>query len=182
MSRGIENIRTQWLIVRHLRGEAKAFEQIVALWERRLFYYLRRMLRAEEDAWDVLQEVWLQVFRRLPELRNPTAFPAWLYRIGHHQAISLLRKQRRLDVAMDGDGSLGVTESVELTFTADDAEEVHAALARLPQAQREVLTLFFLEGFPVSDIAEIVEAPEGTVKSRMHYGKQALRKEMETHG
>lgn len=177
----IEHIRTQWLIVRHLQGEPKAFEQIVALWERRLFYYLRRLLRAEEDAWDVLQEVWLQVFRRLPELRDSAAFPAWLYRIGHHQAVSLLRKQRKLEVAMDGDGCLEVQDSAELNFTASDAEEVHAALARLPQAQREVLTLFFLEGFSISDIAEIVEAPEGTVKSRMHYGKQALRKEMESH-
>ena len=79
------------LTVRWQRGDRSAFEEIVRLWERSLFYYLRRLAPSEADAWEFLQETWIKVFRSLNSLRDPHALPALLYRTALNTAISRLR-------------------------------------------------------------------------------------------
>jgi RNA polymerase sigma-70 factor (ECF subfamily) len=80
------------LVVRWQRGDRSAFEGIVQRWERSLFYYLRRLSPSEADAWELLQETWLKVFRSLGSLRDPRALPAFLYRTARNAAISRLRR------------------------------------------------------------------------------------------
>ena len=167
------------LVLRCQRGDRSAFERIVAMWERPLFYYLRRLAPSEEDTWDLLQETWLKVFRAIGSIRDPRTLPAFLYRTARNTAISRLRMPGFHEITTAGNDAdvTALQPSPDDDVSAfDDAEQVHHALDQLPMPQREALTLYFLQDLSLEEIAELLGVPVGTVKSRMHYGKQAVRK------
>ena len=173
-------VHSELLLVRHRAGDARALPELVALWEKPLLYYLRRLLSSEEDAWDALQETWVRVVRELGGVRDGRALPAWLYIVARNSAFSLRRRRRpteRLPEAGEED-ELAAAEP-EPSLAGFDPLDVHRALARLPLAQREALTLHFLEGFGVAEIGVITGTAEGTIKSRLHYARLALRKLLE---
>ena len=163
------------LTVRWQRGDRGAFEGIVKLWERSLFYYLRRMLPTEADAWEVLQETWLSVLRSLSKLRDPHALPAFLYATARNVAVTRLRGRGiQFQPADPDNGQVAVDEGEVVAL--DNAEAVHHALDKLPVPQREALTLFFLQDLTIEEMAEVLGVAVGTVKSRLFYGRQAMRK------
>jgi RNA polymerase sigma-70 factor (ECF subfamily) len=162
-------------VVRFQRGDADAFEQLVKLWERPLFYYVRRISGSEADAWELLQETWLKLFRSLGSLRDPRTLPAFVYATARNTAISRLRKRGSQEMESYTDElHAGTAEAAVDAF--DNAELVHHALDQLPLAQREALTLFFLQDLSLEEIATLLDVPLGTVKSRLHYAKIAIRK------
>jgi len=167
------------LVTQFQRGERQAFAGIVRLWERPLFYYLRRLAASEADTWDLLQETWLRIFPALDALRDPRTLAAFLYATARNVAITRLRLRGR-DEQSYNDASEAAGSALDYAFIAfDDAEQVHHALDQLPLPQREALTLYFLEDLSIDDIAHVLKVPAGTVKSRLHYGKQAIRKFLE---
>ncbi len=162
------------LVLKCQRRDEKAFREIVNSWEPRLYYYLRRIVENENDVWDILQETWLAVFKNIRKLEDPLKFPTWLYRIGHNKAVNLLRKENRYaqmtveqtaDYCQNNTTVLAVNEQTEL---------VHELLGKLKLAHREVLTLHFLEGFSIQEMARIIGISEGTAKSRLYYAKHKL--------
>ncbi|HEY4234888.1 MAG TPA: sigma-70 family RNA polymerase sigma factor [Lacipirellulaceae bacterium] len=165
----------EWLVVRCQQGHEEAFEELVSRWEARLFYYIRRLTPTEEDAWDVLQKVWLAVVSGIKSLQDGRLLPVWLYRVARNSAASHFRAGRTDRESRDYAEDLTDIEQPDQDFTSEDAEQVHHALDKLALPFREVLTLFFLEGLSVAEIARIVDIPEGTVKSRLHHAKRALR-------
>jgi RNA polymerase sigma-70 factor, ECF subfamily len=177
--RTTEAIYEELLALRCRRGEKAALEELVRTWEKRLFYFIRRLVDEEQDAWDVLQQTWLRVLSGIGALREPRSLGPWLYRVARHAAFNhgqvratYRRFLQEYQAAAPGD------EALELE-NVDNAEQLHHGLLRLPVPQREVLTLFFLEGFSIDQIAQILDAPSGTVKSRLHHAKKALRAVLE---
>lgn len=166
-------LETELLVTQCQRGDQAAFEGIVRLWERSLFYYLRRLAPSEAETWDLLQETWLKVFRAIETLRDPRTLPAFLYATARRVAISRLRVRGIESVEPDVEVSAPADDAV---IAIDDAELVHHALDQLPVPQRETLTLYFLQELSIEEIALVLDVPVGTVKSRLHYAKQALRK------
>jgi RNA polymerase sigma-70 factor (ECF subfamily) len=166
------------LVVRYQRGDRAAFEGIVRLWEQSLFYYLRRLAPIEADAWELLQETWLKLFRSLGTLRDPHALPAFLYTTARNTAISRMRQRDFQDAESYCDEIHDASASNEIAVF-DNAEQVHRALDQLPLAQREALTLYFLEDLSLDEMAALLGVPLGTVKSRLHYAKLAMRKILE---
>ncbi len=165
------------LVIRCQVGDGAAFGELVESYGPRLRYYLRKMLGAAADVEDALQEVWLDVFRGLPRLVHPAAFPAWVYRVARVRAFRRLR--RRLEPSQlieDAD----VPDDENGDFSAEDAEQVHAALDGLAPEHREILVLRFLEEMPYEEIARVVGCRVGTVRSRLHYAKRALRRVLES--
>jgi RNA polymerase sigma-70 factor (ECF subfamily) len=167
------------LVLRAQRGDTAAFHQLIARYDRRLLYFVLRLLPDADLALDILQEVWLTLFRRLDSLRAPEAFRVWLYQIAHDRAIDVLRKQRRQEQLHEvlredfHEPIAGPEESLE------QAELVHHALRQLSPEHREVLLLRFLESMSLEEIAQTLRCSLGTVKSRLHYARQALRCEVE---
>ena len=129
--------------------------------------------RRRSAAEDLLQEVWLDVFRGLPRLADPQAFRAWIYRIARDRAFGHLRKSKRQEQPL---GEIDVPDEAaeEGEFSPEDAARIHAALGDLPLEQREVLVLRFLEEMSYDEIARVTSQPLGTVRSRIHYAKRAL--------
>lgn len=179
MAADSESIYLELLVLRCRRGERRAFEELIRHFEKRLYYYVRRLTHREQDAWDVLQQTWLKVFQKLPSLRDPQSLSVWLYRIARNTAISHGRLESALRETPQDLERLDLAEENGEEFTEEDARRVHAALGRLPLPHREVLTLFFLEDMSIETIAQILDVPKGTVKSRLHYAKQSLRKELQ---
>jgi RNA polymerase sigma-70 factor (ECF subfamily) len=173
----------QLLLLRAQRGDTGALEELIGLWEPRLFYYVRRLVEQEADAWDVLQKTWLKVMRRIKTLRDPAALPRWLYTLARNTAFDDARARRADHLSLGGledyeEPRAGQDEQLDF----EDAEAVHRALGRISTPHREVLTLFFLRDLSVEEIGEVIGAPPGTVKSRLCYARRALREQMEQEG
>ena len=120
----------------------------------------------------------MSVVRGLGRLQDEAAFPAWVYRIVSNKCRDWIRRESRRRKA-----TKSYSEAVEVSSEGDRAhsqtESLKDAVAQLPGTERALLCLYYEEGFPVAEIAEILEIPAGTVKSRLHYARQRLRAKME---
>lgn len=172
-------IQEEWLVLRCQLGESDAYNALLTLMEKRLFYFIRRLVATEADAFDVLQEVWLTVFRKINKLRDSKAFRSWIYRIAHDLAITIIQKEIHQE-KVQGSYDNAILSNDERPFPEfEDSARIHRALDKLNYAHREVLTLFFLEEMSYEEIGHVVGCPVGTVKSRMHYAKKELQSLLE---
>jgi len=175
-----QRFRERLTVLRAQAGDRAAFHELVEAYQQRLTYYVHRLVQDVHQARDILQDVWLDVYRTLDKLQSPAAFRVWLYRIAHNHAVSHVRREK---VAAEASDQLAVDgEEIERWNDLDaleNAELVHFALNRLTVSHREVMALRFLEGMDVKEIARVLECSEGTAKSRLHYAKGALRRIIE---
>jgi RNA polymerase sigma-70 factor (ECF subfamily) len=165
--------RDEWIALRCRLGEPEGFEDLVKDLERPLLYYVIKILGDEDRSLDVLQEVWIKVFRSISRLRDPSSLRAWVYKIARGTALNRIRRDKTRERAEESLAeSSGDDEGPELPL--EDLEALHRALDSLPDRQKEVLVLHFIEDLSLAEIGHIVDAPMGTVKSRIHHGKKAL--------
>jgi RNA polymerase sigma-70 factor (ECF subfamily) len=173
-----DRLYEQLLVLRCQAGNRVAFAEIVARYQSRLRYFLLKLLGDKHCADDLLQDVWLEALRGLPRLAEPRALAAWLYRIAHDRAMQVLRKRRLLTQPLET-VEIATEPEDESAFSDWDAGRVHAALDLLAPQHREVLVLRFMEEMSYEQIAQVVGCQVGTVKSRLHYAKGALRTAIE---
>ncbi|MDB5353752.1 MAG: polymerase sigma factor, sigma-70 family [Phycisphaerales bacterium] len=180
----VERALEKVLVVKCQMGDSAALESLFLRHNRPLGYYLRRLLD-RDDVGDVQQEVWLAVVRRIRTLRVPEAFTVWLYRIARTKALDRL-SDRRLAPLDDGPACSEhsrradtLVDDHEPDLSAADAADIHAAMKTLRPEHREVLALRFMEDLSYEQIAEVVGCNLGTVRSRLHYAKLALRQQLE---
>jgi RNA polymerase sigma-70 factor, ECF subfamily len=166
--------RYEWIALRCQSGEPGAFEDLIAVMERPLLYYAMTLTGNADSALDVLQDVWLKVFRGIRKLNDPGALRPWLYSIVHGVSVDRIRKNSRREAAEQTEYEEFV-ESEEPSFANEDAAAIHQALSEIGFLHREVLVLHFLEDLSLTEIAKVVGCSEGTVKSRMHYAKRAMK-------
>lgn len=159
-------------------GSAEAFEHLVARWTPRLVRYVVRMLgvspSAPDEARDIVQETWVSAMAGLRTLRDPKAFPAWIYGIATRRCADAIRttaRRRRLqaDAATESVTQTRSSPSPDLSFELTDA------IRQLPPTHRAVVHLFYREELSLEDIASILDVPVGTVKSRLHNARRALK-------
>ena len=170
-----DRTRDAYLALRCQAGEVEAFRELVAEMERPLLYFCTKLLGSEDTALDVLQQAWLRVFRTISRLEQPEHLRAWLYQIVRGLAVDQLRKQASVQRLEQEYAEQNPEAAEEPGFDSDDAAAIHRALDHLEPRLREVVVLHFLEDLPVGEVAAIVDCPTGTVKSRLYYGKRALR-------
>jgi RNA polymerase sigma-70 factor (ECF subfamily) len=151
-----------------------AFEDLVAIMERPLLYYATSLTGSRESGLDVLQEVWIKVLGGIRKLKNPSSLRSWLYSITHAVAVDRIRRNASRERAEQVDLE-DFQEAEEPSFADEDAAAIHLALGQIGLRHREVLVLHFLEDMSIAEIAEAVGCSEGTVKSRMHYARRAMK-------
>lgn len=160
------------LIAKARRGDVEAYNVLVSRWEKRVFNYLLRLVSNREDALDVSQETFLKAYQNLRKLDDPARFSAWLFRIAHNEAFSLLRR-RKPETELAGEprprNTGGRMLPVELSLA------VESALKRLNEDQREAVLLKVYQGFKFEEMAEILECPVSTVKSRLYTALDLLK-------
>jgi RNA polymerase sigma-70 factor (ECF subfamily) len=166
------------LVVRCQAGDARAFAELIELHERPLHYFLAKMAGNAHATDDLVQEVWFEVFRGIGRLADPGAFAAWLYQIARHRALRALRRRPPTAVSLE-DVEVTDDRDQDEVFMAEEAERIHVALDELSPEQREALLLRFIEDMTYDDIARVTGCQLGTVRSRIHYAKRALRRVLE---
>ncbi len=172
-------IRCELLVLRYQQDNRdEAANELVTLFEKPVLYYLQRMVESEADAWDLLQETFFSVVKSLPRMRDGRALPAFVYRVARNAALDHLRSKKHFAPMTDAVEQIPDHDSTS-DFSTEGALLVHRTLEKLPLAQREVLTLFFLKDLSIEQIADVMNVPAGTVKSRLHYAKIALRQKLE---
>ncbi|HEX5243540.1 MAG TPA: sigma-70 family RNA polymerase sigma factor [Tepidisphaeraceae bacterium] len=174
----IEQLRQQVLVLKCQTGDRLAWEELYRQYNPSLGYYLRRLMGNDALAEDVQQEVWLTVVRNIGGLKSPEAFTVWLYRIARTRAIDRVQS-KAWHAELIEEAVEHVDASDDDAFSPADAARVHAGLATLAAAHREVLLLRFMEDLSYEEIAQVIGSSVGTVRSRIHYAKGALRRQLE---
>jgi RNA polymerase sigma-70 factor (ECF subfamily) len=176
----------QQLVERAQRGDKKAFELLVSKYQRKLARLLSRFIRDATEVEDVTQEAFIKAYRALPGFRGDSAFYTWLYRIGINTAKNyLVALGRRAPTTTDID-----SEEAEGFETSDQlrdlntpeselasrqiADTVNQTLGELPEELRTAITLREIEGLSYEDIANIMNCPIGTVRSRIFRAREAI--------
>lgn len=177
----------QNLIKRTLSGDTDAFDQLVLKHQDRLYRTLVHMLGSVHDARDVTQDAFLLAYQKLDTFRQEASFYSWLFRIAYHAAISRRRKNRQIHQSLEGRREQTGIDLPDRSPASDPTEHlnreeqqelVRTALNQLPPDYRDVLTLKELEGFSYDEIASILGCPIGTVRSRIHRGREELREKL----
>ena len=159
------------LILKARRGDVEAYNLLVSRWEKRVFNYLLRLVNNREDALDLSQEAFLKAYQNLPKLDDPARFSGWLFRIAHNEAFSLLRR-RKPESEFEEPGAKdigGRMLPIELSLA------VESALKILSDDQREAVLLKVYQGFKFEEMAEILDCPVSTVKSRLYTALDLLK-------
>lgn len=165
--------RTDQELVRALNaGDTSAFDALYYRYRDWVVRLATRLAGNQEDALDVLQETFSYLFRKFPGFRLTAAMTTFLYPVVKNLSIAARRKRTRLT---HDDALLHAAKSPETP--ASPRAELSAALASLPEGQREVLLLRFVDGLSLQEIAGAMDIPEGTVKSRLHNAIAALRQD-----
>jgi len=181
---GAPDSEIQLLIERARGGDTRAFEDLARREERALYRHALRIVGTTSDAEDIVQDSLFSAWRSIASFQG-LSFRAWLFRIATNRALDQLRSRKRrpelpLDPPDDDDVTWAepVAPGPDLTQLAGDREAlaaVETALASLPAEQRTALLLRDVEGFPYEEIAVITSVEIGTVKSRIHRGRLAVR-------
>jgi RNA polymerase sigma-70 factor (ECF subfamily) len=192
-----EPLSDETLMQRFQRGHAPSFRVLVERWSERVFAFSFRHLRDEEGARDVAQETFLRVVRNAASFRAESRFSTWLFTIARNLCVDRQRRQKlrrtmSLDAPLGHDDPNGATLMDRVAGAdpladrrADDrrfSDRLERALAALPVEQREVFLLREVEGVKFREIADLLQIPENTVKSRMRYALEALRKHLAEFG
>lgn len=173
----IEGIYEQLLIVRCQVGDELAFNELLSRYQPRLALFVQRLMQHSDGVEDVLQEVWLDVFKGLSKLKDTEAFRGWLYRIARDRVAQRHRKRRFQEHPLEE--LVAAADSEEDNFSSR-IPELEAALRTLNPEHNEVLVLRYLEELSYEEIAAVTSSPVGTVRSRLHYAKNALRATLDT--
>lgn len=170
------------LVFRAQVGDDDAFEELFRHFSARTHRYLDQLL-GYPAADDAQQEVWVSVYRRISSLSDPQGFRSWLFQITRNRAIDVMRRgQRERAILADEQWPTRIDEMAgESVSDADlrvDDERISAGMAKLSPEHREVLLLRFWEDLSYPEIALLVGAPVGTVRSRLHHAKRLLREQL----
>ena len=175
-------------------GDTDSLGILVTRWEQPLFRFVYRMLPRREDARDICQETFLRVLKKANRFRTGSRFSTWMYQIALNLCRDQARRARRWNLVMAHTPELPDRAEGPLApdpATWDPAHSVERrekssallrVLERLPREQREVLVLKEFEGLKFREIAEILNCPESTVKSRMYYGLSGVRSALTSEG
>lgn len=197
MSRPEEIPADEELLRRFNEGEAEAFELLVRRYERPLYNFILRSVRRRERADELLQDVFLKVVQRSQDFKGQSKFSTWLYTIARNLCIDhsrkmVFRRHKSLDAATragrdsEGPTLLERTPSSDLgsdrrAIANDLAARIAAAVEELPEEQREVFLMRQVQGMAFKAIAEVVDVPENTVKSRMRYALERLQRALDDY-
>jgi RNA polymerase sigma-70 factor (ECF subfamily) len=172
------------LLARIAQGDHEAVAALYHRLERPLFAFLVKTLRDREAAADVLNDTMLDVWRQAGRFEGKSSVATWIYAIAHNKAISWLRRRREVELNDEVAAEIADdSPSAEARLAdADVAATIARLMERLSVDHRVVLQLAYFQEFSVSQIAEILDCPENTVKTRMFYARQRLKALLEAEG
>lgn len=173
-----------------LKGDQRAFAELVELYQDKLFHMAYRMLNNRQEAEDVVQDTFLRVYKNLERFDETHKFSTWIYRIATNLCIDRLRKRKptySLDAeSQDYEGLDGYSmipsdnRTPELELILSDTQRIiHQAMESLPPKYKSVMMLRYIQDLSLQEIGDILGVPVTTIKTRVHRGREFLRKKLE---
>ena len=182
----------QVLIKKTLRGDRKAFEELMRKYEKRIFSFVVRMVRNEDTAVDLTQDFFFKIFTVLDKYNYEYKFSTWAYRICYNLVIDHIRKnQAQVDSLDDesvsprdmlGSENVSKDDGFKTLARAETRDYVWRVVDQIPLKFRELILLRYIQDLKYEEIAEITSLPVGTVKNRIFKAKEILKQEMEKDG
>lgn len=179
------------LVERAKAGDVDAFGELYAITSRRIYQYLRQMTPTPEDAEDLMQEVYVRAWSRLGSLHASEAFWVWLHRIARNTVLDARKRRGMHTVSLEStfpDQEDDEAEPLELVDWSDNPEQtvlseavqeaVRHAVQSLPDHQREVVAMYYLEEMDIPAIMQVLGVPKNTVISRLARAREALRRKL----
>lgn len=164
-------------------GERAAFDALVARWYPRLQKLAAGLTGDRDAACDLVQDAWVAIIRDLRRLNDPARFRVWAYRILRNKCVDWIRRRplrRNADVELQAAAGARHGDCEQPALEEDDElTQLRAVLRRLPEEQRAMLSLHYLEGLSVIEIASVFDVPTGTVKSRLYKARECLRESIQ---
>ena len=177
------------LIERTLAGDESAFSTLVRKYQKPVHAFVRRKVGDFHIAEEITQDIFLRVYEKLQTLKNPNTFAGWLYVIAARQCFAWFEKKR---IPMESLDAMPSAELEELAYTQHRAEQqrefvserqrevVERLLQKLPESERTVVTLHYLDSMTCEDVSEFLGVSPNTVKSRLHRARKRLKKDEPT--
>jgi RNA polymerase sigma-70 factor, ECF subfamily len=174
-----------------LKGDQSAFAELVELYKDKVFQICFRMLGNRHEAEDIAQEAFIRAYVNIETFNQKRKFSTWLFRIATNLCIDRIRKKKP-DYYLDADvaGTDGLTMysqvAADVQMPEDEVENmelqetIQKEISKLPEKYRSVIVLKYIEELPLQEISEILDMPLGTVKTRVHRGREALRKQLKS--
>ena len=170
--------RESWWVLKAQSGDREALNELFRSVQDPLFRYVMSLVRDQHLAEDILQEVFIRIYRKLRWLREPEAFRAWTYQIASREAFRHLSRERRWSEQVRDEATLMAVPVDERgsEFSRELIETLLRLVGDLSPASRAVVVLFYLHEMSLAETAAVLEIPIGTVKSRLAYGLESLRR------
>lgn len=166
------------LMARIARKDEGAFDALYRTYEKRLYHFIRQKMNDSFESYDILHEVFMEVWKQADRFEGRSKLSTWLFGIAFHKSIDRLRKKRPDQLDEEAHGAVQDMEGlspVELVNATEESVHLRKCVNALSAAQRSVIQLAFYEDMSYGEIARIIERPEGTVKTRIFHAKQALK-------
>ncbi len=180
----------QQLVARAQRGDKQAFNLLVVKYQRKLARLLSRFIRDPAEVEDVTQEAFIKAYRALPAFRGDSAFYTWLYRIGINTAKNYLMAMGRrapTSTEVEAEEAEGFEEGEQLRdintpesllLSSEIAQTVNSTIEKLPEELRRAIQMREIEGMSYEDIAQAMDCPIGTVRSRIFRAREAIAEQL----
>lgn len=178
MAQTPDRILDELLVIGCQRGDLNAFQQLVSRWHDRLKRHAWHLTGDSDASAEIVQDAWVVIVRNIRKLKEPTSFRGWAFRIVSNKSADWIRSQTRqrtlrsdLENRRDAGGSDSESHS--------RANEIQAGLQELPEVSRQILSLKYVDNLSTREIAETLDIPVGTVKSRLFHAREQLKQRLE---
>ena len=168
-----------WWVLQAQSGSREALDELFKSVQEPLFRYIVTVVTDRNLAEDVLQEVFIRIYRKLRWLREPQAFRAWSYQIATREAFRYLKRERLWTDQVRDEGVLNVMPVAEPVYSPELVQQLPELVGDLSPASRAVIVLYYLHELSLVETAAVLDIPVGTVKSRLAYGLESLRRRLE---
>ena len=181
MTKHIDHEQQSWWILRAQSGSHEALNELFKSIQEPMFRYINSLVNDRALAEDILQEVFIRIYRKLKWLREPEAFRAWTYQIASREAFRHLNREKHWTGQVRDEAILAAVAAVETEseFPRELIQSLPELVEQLSPASRAVVVLFYLHELSLVETAAVLEIPLGTAKSRLAYGLQSLRRSFE---
>lgn len=167
-----------WWVLQAQSGSREALDELFKSVQEPLFRYLVSVVNERQLAEDILQEVFIRIYRKLRWLREPEAFRAWCYQIATREAFRFLKRERLWKEQVRDESVLNVLPASDAVYPPELVRRLPELIGDLSPASRAVIVLYYLHEMSLSETAAVLNIPVGTVKSRLAYGLESLRREV----
>lgn len=171
-----EKVLDEWLLLEYRTGKKEALNKLAKRWYPKLSRQIYWHIRNQEAVPDIAQEAWYAILKGIPQLKNVTHFGVWASKIAYFKSVDWIKKNQK-NRKIENE----IAQNPELFYPENSEEEVEKiqqlrkVMATLPDIQRSVLAMFYLENYSIKEIAEILHISSNTVKSRLFQAREKLR-------